>query len=147
MTSFAFRRSRQGINFIRLATPTTDDKRLPTVLENTSGFVYYVSMNGITGSAAPDASRSPNPLQGSSVTPIYRLRRFRRQDSRTGSSDRRECRWRRGRLGHRQPLSPRSTSEGRATADTVPAVLALVSDLSGGVRACCRRIGRRLNKD
>ena len=40
-----------GINFIRLATPTTDDKRLPKVLENTSGFVYYVSMNGITGSA------------------------------------------------------------------------------------------------
>jgi len=37
------------INFIRLATPTTDDQRLPTVLNNTSGFVYYVSMNGITG--------------------------------------------------------------------------------------------------
>ena len=46
-----------GLNFIRLATPTTDDKRLPTVLTNTSGFVYYVSINGITGSAAPDASR------------------------------------------------------------------------------------------
>ncbi|HEV7415809.1 MAG TPA: tryptophan synthase subunit alpha, partial [Tianweitania sediminis] len=40
-----------GINFIRLATPTTDAKRLPKVLENTSGFVYYVSMTGITGSA------------------------------------------------------------------------------------------------
>ncbi|MDL2399800.1 tryptophan synthase subunit alpha [Rhizobium mayense] len=47
---------RKGINFIRLATPTTDDKRLPTVLNNTSGFVYYVSMNGITGSALPDPS-------------------------------------------------------------------------------------------
>ncbi|GLR50724.1 tryptophan synthase subunit alpha [Shinella yambaruensis] len=44
----------KGINFIRLATPTTDDKRLPAVLRNTSGFVYYVSMNGITGSALPD---------------------------------------------------------------------------------------------
>ncbi len=44
-----------GLNFIRLATPTTDDKRLPKVLENTSGFVYYVSINGITGSAAPEA--------------------------------------------------------------------------------------------
>jgi tryptophan synthase alpha chain len=43
-----------GINFIRLATPTTDDKRLPAVLANTSGFVYYVSITGITGSAAPD---------------------------------------------------------------------------------------------
>lgn len=47
---------RKGINFIRLATPTTDDKRLPTVLNNTSGFVYYVSMTGITGSALPDPS-------------------------------------------------------------------------------------------
>jgi tryptophan synthase alpha chain len=46
-----------GLNFIRLATPTTDDKRLPTVLNNTSGFVYYVSITGITGSAAPDASK------------------------------------------------------------------------------------------
>jgi tryptophan synthase alpha chain len=43
-----------GLNFIRLATPTTDDKRLPTVLKNTSGFVYYVSITGITGSTAPD---------------------------------------------------------------------------------------------
>ncbi|MBN9057352.1 tryptophan synthase subunit alpha [Shinella sp. PSBB067] len=46
----------RGINFIRLATPTTDEKRLPAVLRNTSGFVYYVSMNGITGSALPDPS-------------------------------------------------------------------------------------------
>jgi tryptophan synthase alpha chain len=46
-----------GLNFIRLATPTTDDKRLPTVLNNTSGFVYYVSMTGITGSALPDTSK------------------------------------------------------------------------------------------
>jgi tryptophan synthase alpha chain len=44
-----------GLNFIRLATPTTDDKRLPVVLGNTSGFVYYVSITGITGAAAPDA--------------------------------------------------------------------------------------------
>ncbi|MFW6077106.1 MAG: tryptophan synthase subunit alpha [Hyphomicrobiales bacterium] len=46
-----------GLNFIRLATPTTDDARLPKVLTNTSGFVYYVSVTGITGTAAPDASR------------------------------------------------------------------------------------------
>lgn len=44
-----------GLNFIRLATPTTDDKRLPAVLANTSGFVYYVSITGITGSASGDA--------------------------------------------------------------------------------------------
>jgi tryptophan synthase alpha chain len=46
-----------GMNFIRLATPTTDDKRLPKVLTNTSGFVYYVSITGITGAAAPDTAR------------------------------------------------------------------------------------------
>jgi tryptophan synthase alpha chain len=44
-----------GLNFIRLATPTTDDKRLPAVLANTSGFVYYVSITGITGSASADS--------------------------------------------------------------------------------------------
>ncbi|WP_112312739.1 tryptophan synthase subunit alpha [Pseudogemmobacter bohemicus] len=44
-----------GLNFIRLATPTTDAKRLPRVLQNTSGFVYYVSITGITGSAVPQA--------------------------------------------------------------------------------------------
>ena len=44
-----------GLNFIRLATPTTDDKRLPKVLQNTSGFVYYVSITGITGAAAAQA--------------------------------------------------------------------------------------------
>jgi tryptophan synthase alpha chain len=45
----------RGLNFIRLATPTTDDKRLPKVLGNTSGFIYYVSITGITGAAAPVA--------------------------------------------------------------------------------------------
>jgi tryptophan synthase alpha chain len=46
-----------GLNFIRLATPTTDDKRLPAVLANTSGFVYYVSITGITGMAAPETGK------------------------------------------------------------------------------------------
>src|SRR5262245_18492432 len=46
-----------GLNFIRLATPTTDDGRLPAVLNNTSGFVYYVSITGITGAAAPDTDK------------------------------------------------------------------------------------------
>jgi len=53
-----------GLNFIRLATPTTDDTRLPAVLQNTSGFVYYVSITGITGAAeaqsvdvAPEVAR------------------------------------------------------------------------------------------
>jgi len=47
----------QGLNFIRLATPTTDDERLKVVLQNTSGFLYYVSMTGITGAGALDVSR------------------------------------------------------------------------------------------
>ncbi|MFL5112076.1 MAG: tryptophan synthase subunit alpha, partial [Microvirga sp.] len=46
-----------GLAFIRLATPTTDDRRLPAVLANTAGFVYYVSITGITGAATPDFAR------------------------------------------------------------------------------------------
>ena len=56
-----------GLNFIRLATPTTDDKRLPAVLANTSGFVYYVSVTGITGSASADSR-----VVGEAVTRIKR---------------------------------------------------------------------------
>ncbi len=62
-----------GLNFIRLATPTTDAKRLPKVLENTSGFVYYVAITGITGAAsanaddvAPDVAR----IQAASGLPV-----------------------------------------------------------------------------
>jgi tryptophan synthase alpha chain len=46
-----------GLNFIRLATPTTDARRLPAVLANSSGFVYYVSIAGITGTASPDVAK------------------------------------------------------------------------------------------
>jgi tryptophan synthase alpha chain len=49
--------NKAGLNFIRLATPTTDDNRLPKVLKNTSGFVYYVSITGITGTATPDYTK------------------------------------------------------------------------------------------
>jgi len=56
-----------GLNFIRLATPTTDDKRLPAVLTNTSGFVYYVSVTGITGSTSADSR-----VVGEAVTRIKR---------------------------------------------------------------------------
>lgn len=52
-----------GLNFIRLATPTTDDKRLPAVLANTSGFVYYVSVTGITGSGALNATNVATAVQ------------------------------------------------------------------------------------
>ncbi|MBB3952281.1 tryptophan synthase subunit alpha [Aureimonas jatrophae] len=62
-----------GLNFVRLATPTTDDKRLPAVLKNTSGFVYYVSINGITGTAAPDAGavgRAVTRIKGHTDLPV-----------------------------------------------------------------------------
>ncbi|WP_319824473.1 tryptophan synthase subunit alpha [Thalassovita sp.] len=60
-----------GLNFIRLATPTTDDKRLPTVLQNTSGFVYYVSITGITGAAAAEAADvSPEVARIKSATDL-----------------------------------------------------------------------------
>ena len=62
-----------GLDFIRLATPTTDDGRLPAVLANTSGFVYYVSITGITGAAAPDAGRrGARRSRASSGTPSCR---------------------------------------------------------------------------
>jgi tryptophan synthase alpha chain len=48
---------KRGLNFIRLATPTTDEARLPAVLANTSGFLYYVSITGITGAAAPNVAK------------------------------------------------------------------------------------------
>ncbi|MHA1559988.1 MAG: tryptophan synthase subunit alpha [Alphaproteobacteria bacterium] len=57
----------RGVYFIRLATPTTDDKRLPLVLTNTSGFVYYVSILGITGTASPDSAKV--------VTAVERIKR------------------------------------------------------------------------
>ena len=60
-----------GINFIRLATPTTDDKRLPKVLQNTSGFVYYVSVTGITGTAeAQSADVAPEVARIKSQTEL-----------------------------------------------------------------------------
>jgi tryptophan synthase alpha chain len=62
-----------GLNFIRLATPTTDDKRLPAVLANTSGFVYYVSITGITGAAAANAtsvSAAVARIKGHTTLPV-----------------------------------------------------------------------------
>lgn len=63
----------KNISFIRLAAPTTNDKRLPTVLKNTSGFVYYVSIAGITGTRAPDAksvSTQITRIKGKTELPV-----------------------------------------------------------------------------
>ncbi len=63
----------RGLNFIRLATPTTDDRRLPAVLNNTSGFVYYVSITGITGAGsavATDVGRQVARIKKSTDLPV-----------------------------------------------------------------------------
>ncbi len=87
-----------GLNFIRLATPTTDDKRLPAVLANTSGFVYYVAITGITGSASANSNvgrRSRRPHQA--AYQAAGLRRLRHPHAGGGARDCREGRWLRGR--------------------------------------------------
>ena len=124
-----------GLNFIRLATPTTDDKRLPAVLANTSGFVYYVSITGITGSASADTVQVGEA--------VARIKRHTRLPVCVG-------------FGIRTPEAARGIAqsadgavvgtalvdalrasldaEGRATAKTVDAVADLVAALAQGVR-------------
>ena len=127
---------RKGINFIRLATPTTDDKRLPTVLKNTSGFVYYVSMNGITGSALPD----PSLVAGA----VKRIKQHTNLPVCVGfgvkTADHAKV------IGSSadgvvvgtaivNQVATSLSSDGKATADTVPAVATLVRGLSSGTRS------------
>ncbi|APO65700.1 tryptophan synthase subunit alpha [Rhizobium mongolense] len=127
---------RKGINFIRLATPTTDDKRLPTVLKNTSGFVYYVSMNGITGSALPD----PSLVAGA----VKRIKQHTNLPVCVGfgvkTADHAKV------IGSSadgvvvgtaivNQVATSLSSEGKATADTVQAVATLVRGLSSGTRS------------
>ena len=124
-----------GLNFIRLATPTTDDKRLPAVLANTSGFVYYVSITGITGAAAADSK-----VVGEAVA---RIKRHTKLPVCVG-------------FGIRTPEAARAIAEkangavvgtalvdavrdsldeqGRATSKTVAAVADKVASLAQGVR-------------
>ncbi|MGY3354234.1 tryptophan synthase beta subunit/tryptophan synthase alpha subunit [Bradyrhizobium sp. GM0.4] len=124
-----------GLNFIRLATPTTDDKRLPAVLANTSGFVYYVSIAGITGAAAADANAVGDA--------VARIKRHTKLPICVG-------------FGIRTPEAARAIAEkangsvvgtalvdalknsldaeGRATAKTVNAVAELTAALAQGVK-------------
>ena len=124
-----------GLNFIRLATPTTDDKRLPAVLANTSGFVYYVAITGITGAAAADSKAVGDA--------VARIRRHTGLPICVG-------------FGIRTPEAARAIAvrasgavvgtalvdalrasldmEGRATAKTVGAVATLAASLSQGVK-------------
>ena len=124
-----------GLNFIRLATPTTDDRRLPAVLANTSGFVYYVSITGITGTAAPDAARVGEAVArikrhtGLPVAVGFGVRTAQHARAIAAGAD--------GVVvgsalvdALRASLDP----EGRATSRTVAAVSDLVAALAQGVR-------------
>jgi tryptophan synthase alpha chain len=126
---------RAGLNFIRLATPTTDDKRLPAVLANTSGFVYYVSITGITGSASADTA-----VVGEAVARIKRHTQLpvcvgfgiRTPEAARGIAQRADG----AVVGTALVDTLRGSldAEGRATARTVGAVADLTASLAQGVR-------------
>jgi tryptophan synthase alpha chain len=129
-----------GLNFIRLATPTTDDKRLPAVLTNTSGFVYYVSITGITGAAAPDHSRVAEA--------VARIKRHTSLPVAVGFGVRaagQAAAIARGAdgvvVGSALVERVRGSldADGRPTARTTAAVTELVGELAGGVRAARRQ--------
>lgn len=90
---------RAGLHFIRLATPTTDDARLPAVLQNTSGFLYYVSIAGITGAAAPDTNAVGRAVADQDADKTAGGCRFRHPRRQTRCRDCRRRRCRRGRVG------------------------------------------------
>lgn len=124
-----------GLNFIRLATPTTDDRRLPTVLANTSGFVYYVSITGITGAAKPDAARVAEAVDRiKRHTDLPVAVGFGVRDAATAREIGRNADGVVVGSAIVQAVAA-SLENGRATARTVPAVTALVADLASGVRA------------
>ena len=127
---------KHGLNFIRLATPTTDDKRLPAVLANTSGFVYYVSVLGITGTQTPDlgnVERSVARIKRHTRLPVavgFGVRRAEQARAIGGVAD--------GVVVGSALVSAVKDSldaEGRATKTTVSAVTALVGELARGVRS------------
>jgi tryptophan synthase alpha chain len=124
-----------GLNFIRLATPTTDDRRLPAVLANTSGFVYYVSITGITGSASAETA-----VVGEAVARIQRHTKLpvcvgfgiRTPEAARGIAQHADG----AVVGTAlvEALRASLDTEGRATAGTVDAVADLVAALAQGVR-------------
>jgi tryptophan synthase alpha chain len=124
-----------GLNFIRLATPTTDDKRLPAVLANTSGFVYYVAITGITGAAAADSK-----TVGEAVARIKRHTNLPvcvGFGTRTPDAARAIAENANGSVVGTalvDALRASLDAEGRATAKTVGAVADLAAALAQGVR-------------
>ena len=123
-----------GISFIRLATPTSDDKRLPTLIRNTSGFIYYVSVLGVTGvksAAATDVAAAVARIHRHSDLPV--MVGF---GVKTGEQAKAIAAAAEGVVvGSAIVNAVRdSLDDGKATARTVPAVTALVADLAHGVR-------------
>jgi tryptophan synthase alpha chain len=126
---------RAGLNFIRLATPTTDDKRLPAVLANTSGFVYYVSITGITGAAAPDAGlvlEAVRRIKRHTDLPVAVGFGVRDAASAAAIAQGAEAVVVGSALVEKVRLS--LNAAGKATPATVAAVTALVAELAAGVR-------------
>lgn len=124
-----------GLNFIRLATPTTDDKRLPTVLTNTSGFVYYVSVTGITGSAIPDYSKvseAVRRIKGHTTLPV--AVGFGVKNAQTAAAIAMHADGVVVGTALIDALKNSLDRDGKATDSTVEAVSALVRDIAGGVR-------------
>ena len=124
-----------GLNFIRLATPTTDDKRLPAVLANTSGFVYYVAIAGITGAASADANvvgQAVSRIKKHTSLPVCVGFGIRTPENARSIAERADG----SVVGTAlvDALSGSLDSEGRATAKTVGAVADLVAALAQGVR-------------
>jgi tryptophan synthase alpha chain len=127
---------RAGLNFIRLATTTTDDRRLPAVLANTSGFVYYVSITGITGAAAPDAglaAEAVRRIKRHTGLPVAVGFGVRGAASAAAIARGAEAVVVGSALVDKVRLS--LDAAGRATPATVGAVIGLVADLAAGVRS------------
>ena len=124
-----------GLAFIRLATPTTDEARLPVVLANTSGFVYYVSIAGVTGTAAPDPARVSAAVQRIKAhTPLpvavgFGVRTPEQAREIAAAADAVV-------VGSALVGAVANSLDdgGKATAATVPAVLDMVRSLSDGIR-------------
>ncbi|HEY7384858.1 MAG TPA: tryptophan synthase subunit alpha [Beijerinckiaceae bacterium] len=125
-----------GLAFIRLATPTTDDRRLPAVLANTAGFVYYVSITGITGAATPDFGKVAAAVERiKRHTPLPVVVGF---GVKSGAHAAAIARGADGVVVGSALVNAVHGSldgEGRATSQTVEAVTTLVRDLSEGVRS------------
>ena len=126
----------RGLNFIRLATPTTDSRRLPAVLANTSGFVYYVSITGITGTAAPDVEAvhaQVDKIRRSTTLPVVVGFGVKTPEQVTALA--------KGANGVVvgsalvNAIKDSLDADGKATGKTVPDVLDLVKSLAGGLRS------------